>query len=266
MVFAIDDSEIGIEGRPHTILSTLGFEDTKATEVSLNQVKAQFGLASTDEVKWNGMKEIPRKQREQLSDELIRLMRNTVAMTTICEWRDKEASAALLVEQIADCVRERPDLIAKQSAIDLIFDERIVEDQDRLRLALKKLDYPMSEASIVSVDSKTSAAVQLADVYAGFTGRSAAVALGQMKNFNLKPREDYPMDEGIDLLTHICWSFRYSDWGYVPPPDPPDNFAFTGVWPFKHLDGFGLRIHSSVPASILNLIYEARIVYMGCLH
>jgi hypothetical protein len=58
MLFAIDDSEIEIENRPHTILAALGVHDATAVTSALAELKEQFGLMPEDEVKWNGMRPI----------------------------------------------------------------------------------------------------------------------------------------------------------------------------------------------------------------
>lgn len=62
MLFAIDDSEIEIEHRPHTILAALGVRDSSAVESALNKLKQQFGLTPADEVQWHGMRPIPQQK------------------------------------------------------------------------------------------------------------------------------------------------------------------------------------------------------------
>lgn len=74
MVFAIDDSEIQIEGRPHTILGAIGVRDPSTVESALNKLKAEFGLTPADEVKWNGMPPMPQQDREALSQDQRRYL------------------------------------------------------------------------------------------------------------------------------------------------------------------------------------------------
>jgi len=93
MLFAIDDSEIEIDGRPHTILAALGIRDLSAIESALITLKSQFGLVAADEVKWNGMKPMPQQDREALSDELMNLLHKSIPLITISEGRDKQLAA-----------------------------------------------------------------------------------------------------------------------------------------------------------------------------
>src|SRR4051812_45913282 len=100
MIFGIDDSEIVIDGRPHTILAALGVKDTTALESALTSLKQEFGLDPTDEVKWNGMKPMPKLQRERLSQDLMVILHDGVPLVIISEGRDKQIAAERLAVQI----------------------------------------------------------------------------------------------------------------------------------------------------------------------
>jgi hypothetical protein len=137
LLFAVDDSEVEIEGR------------TEAVGLEMNRLKSQFGLLPTDEIKWNGMKEIPRKRREELSDELISLLSNSVPLAVICEGRDKQNCAKRLMEQIADCFQDNPHLVTDQNSIQFIFDEGIIDDPKELQKLLSHcLSNVLNEVSI----------------------------------------------------------------------------------------------------------------------
>jgi hypothetical protein len=268
MLFAVDDSEVEIEGRVHTILSAVGFANPEAVGLEMNRLKSQFGLLPTDEIKWNGMKEIPRKRREELSEELISLLSDSIPLAVICEGRDKQNCAKHLMEQIADCFQDSPRLLTDQHTVQFLFDEGIITNPEELQQFLS--DHPnkvLNEGSISSIDSKLSPAVQLADVYAGFNRRTTTIALDIQNNPQIQIWDEGLSDEiSIDLLSYICISFRYAIWGSIPEPDPPDGFTFNGEWPFKHVGGYGLRIHSTVSRKIIEQIYKSRVVYMGCMH
>jgi Protein of unknown function (DUF3800) len=268
MLFAVDDSEIEIEGRPHTILSAVGFKNPEVVESELNQLKMQFGLLSTDEIKWNGMKEIPRKGREELSEELISLLSNSVPLAVICEGRDKQNCAQHLIEQIADCLRDNPHLVTSQHTIQFLFDEGIITYPQEFQRFLS--DHPnelLNQGSLSSIDSKLSPAVQLADVYAGFNRRATTIALDIQNNPQIQIWDNVLSDTvSFDLLSYICISFRYAIWGSVSQPDPPDDFTYGRSWPFKHVGGYGLRIHSTISTETVERIYKSRVVFMGCMH
>ena len=80
MLFAVDDSEIEIDGRPHIILAAIGVRDAVVVEAAVATLKEQFGLSPTDEIKWNGMKPIPQVKREAISQELLKFCK-TVSLS-----------------------------------------------------------------------------------------------------------------------------------------------------------------------------------------
>jgi len=263
MLFAIDESEIQIEERSHTILGAIGVQDLSALGSALNKLKREFGLTPVDEVKWNGMKPMPQQSREALSQELMTVLHESVPLVVISEGRNKQVAAERLAVQITDFAgRPRSPLAAEP--MELIFDEEILDDEPRYLHYLHSLaPSPVASASVASVHSHESAAIQLADVLAGFNRLATEIALGRA-NKNLLLREDQ-LDIKIDLLSYISLSLRWAMWGEVPPPPNPDNVTFDANWPFKHIGGYGLRIHSSVSAGTIEKIYDSRVVYMGCL-
>lgn len=261
MLFAIDDSEIQIEERPHTILAALGVQSLSVLEPALNTVKQQFGLLPTDEVKWNGMKSMPQLAREALSQELMTLLRQSVPLILISEGRNKQIAAEQVAVQIADFVGRPQSEVRVEGPVELTFDEGIVDDELRHSEHLQTLSpSPVASASVTSVCSHRSPAIQLADVLAGFNRLATDIALGRA-NKQLR----LPDDVNIDLLSYISLGLRWEMWGEVPPPPDPGNVIFDGNWPFKNVGGYGLRIHSSVSAKTIEKIYDSRAVYMGCL-
>lgn len=267
MLFAIDDSDIQIEQRPHTILAAIGVRDSSAVEPALDRLKAQFGLLPADEVKWNGMKPMPRQKREALSRELVALLHKSVALVVINEGRNKQAAAERLAVQIADCVRGARLLSSADPFVELAFDEGILDDERRYSQYLHTLaPSPVASGSVATHCSHESAAVQLADVLAGLNRLATDIALGRA-NKDLSVQDDVSGREiEIDLLSYISLGLRWAMWGSVPPPPDPDNVTFDRAWPFKQVGGYGLRIHSTISAETLEKIYGSRVVYIGCMH
>jgi hypothetical protein len=264
MLFAIDDSDVQIEDRSHTILAAIGTRDLAALESALDTLKLQFGLMSADEVKWNGMRPMPQHAREALSQELMTLLHRSVPLVVINEGRNKQIAAERIAVQIADFARRQRSLLTADEPIELTFDEGILDDESGYAQYLHTLDpSPVASASITIVRSHENAAIQLADVLAGFNRVATCIALGRA-NKNLLLR-DGQLDIKLDLLSYISLSLRWATWGEVPPPPNPDNVVFDANWPFKHVGGYGLRIHSTISARTIEKIYQTRVVYMGCL-
>jgi hypothetical protein len=264
MIFAVDDSEILIEERPHTILAALGVRDSAAVESALDALKLQFGLVPTDEVKWNGMKPMPQQCREALSQELMTPLHESVPLVVICEGRNKRVAAERLAVQITDFAGQPRSELAGRP-MELTFDEGILAGE------LEYLEYlqtltpsPVASASVGTAHSHESALIQLADVLAGFNRLATEIALGHAnKNLILRENES---DIKIDLLSYISLSLRWAMWGEVPPPPDPAKITLDASWPFKHVGGYGFRIHSSVSTATVERIYSSREVDMGCLH
>ena len=234
MVFAIDDSEIQIEGRPHTILGAIGVRDPSTVESALNKLKAEFGLTPADEVKWNGMPPMPQQDREALSQELMVLLHESFPLVVINEGRDKQVAAKRTAEQIAEFIGKHPYSMGSQQCVELIFDEGIIGDQRRYLQYLQTLSpSPVASATVRSVVSHQSGVIQLADVLAGFNRLATEIALGRV-NKQLIIRDDGPdYDVETTLLDYISSSLRWAMWGHVPPPPDPSNVTFDATWPFR---------------------------------
>jgi hypothetical protein len=149
----------------------------------------------------------------------------------------------------------------------MIFDEGIISDPSMYDNFLRtNFHPPLSNANFRSVKSHESTLIQLADVAAGFNRLVTDISLGR-PNKQIEVLDDGPgVPIKMDLRSYICLSQRWNIWGEVPPPPDPENVTFDGRWPFKYVGGHGLRIVSSVSADLVNQIYDARIVYMGCMH
>ncbi|SRR6266849_1080460 len=267
MLFAIDDSEIEIQGRPHAVLAAVGVHSPSKVETALNALKLQFGLTLADEVKWNGMKPMPKFVREALSQELMVQLQGSVPLVSISEGRNKQVAALRLATQIKDFLSTHPYSLEPNEKVELVFDNGILSDELAYCQFLQSLSpSPIASASFISVESHESAVIQLADVLAGFNRLATEIALGR-ENKQILVRDDALDDDiPIDLLSYISIALRWEMWGEVPPPPDPDKISFDGSWPFKHVGGFGLRIHSTVSCESIEKIYSSRVVYMGCMH
>lgn len=266
LVIGVDDSEIMLDGKPHTLLAAILIQDVAAVERALAALKDQFRIPRDEEIKWNGMKTaLDKRQREELSQELLALLGNAVTLVTICEGRNRQSTAEHLVIQIADYLET--DGVTQGSAAELILDEGIIDDPEHYRQFLAKSGRaPLENLAFQSVRSHDNVPIQLADIVAGFNARSTDIAAGR-ENKRINVWDDgFEEEIEIDLLTYIVISLRWSMWGEVPPHRDPENPAQDGTWPFKHVGGHGLRIHSSLPSELVEQIYSSRIAYMGCLH
>lgn len=266
MEFAFDDSQITIGDIPHTIIAGIGVHDPIAMSHALAKLKLQFGLSSEEEVKWNGMK-LEQREREALSQELLVLLNEGASVVTIREGLDRQVAAQDMTYQLADYFASHQYQLERSPGLSMVFDEGIISDRGRYDRFLRgSFSSPVSEATFESVESHTNALVQLADVLAGFNRLLTEISLGR------PDKELEIMDDGLgmpikmNLHGYICLSQRWNVWGEVPPPPDPQNVAFDGRWPFKHVGGHGLRINSSIPAHLVKQIYDSRIVYMGCMH
>jgi hypothetical protein len=165
VVFGIDDSEIEIEGRLHILLAAVGVRMVQPLESALAKLKGEFGLGASDEVKWNGMRPLPQKVREDLSQELMILLRESVPLVTINEGRNKQAAAVRSVEQIAEFIRRQPYSVTAGDTVEFLFDEAIIDDPAEFNRHLQTLSpSPVASAAVTSVQSHQNAVVQLADV------------------------------------------------------------------------------------------------------
>jgi hypothetical protein len=266
LVFAFDDSEIVIEGIPHTIMAGIGANDPQAIDRALVQLKSELGMSPSEEVKWNGMN-LDQKDREALSQELLSLLNEATTLVTITEGVNRQIAAEYITRQLADYLASHPYRLEGNPSVTMIFDEGIVSDPSTYDNFLKtNLPSPLSNASFSSVKSHTSTLIQLADVAAGFNRLVTDMCLGR-QNKQIEVLDDAvgaPIK--MDLRSYICLSQRWNIWGEVPPPPDPENVTFDGRWPFKYVGGHGLRIVSSISPDLVNKIYDSRIVYMGCMH
>jgi len=267
VLFGIDDSEIEIEGRAHTLLAAMGVRVPQQLESALARLKLDFGLKASDEVKWNGMPPMPQKVREELSEELMILLQESVPLVIITEGRDKTLAAKASARQIADFMAISSYLHSDEERVELIFDEAIVDEATEFKRYLGTLSpSPIASAEVKSVHSHEHAVIQLADILAGFNRLATEIVLGRVNKEILVWDEGFGSDVPIDLLSYVSLALRWAMWGEVPPPPDPDNVTFDGTWPFKQVGGCGLRIHSSISPRTVEMIYESRRVYMGCLH
>jgi hypothetical protein len=266
LIFGIDDSEIGIEGRPHTLLAAMGVRDPEKLESALVTLKNDFGLRASEEVKWNGMPALPQKTREELSRELMILLHDSVPLVVINEGRDKNQAAQASARQIADFLAICSSL-APGETIHLLFDESIIDDQIEFKRYLRTLSPSgIAAAGVESVHSHEHAVIQIADVLAGFSRLATEIALGREDKQITVWDDGFGSDIPTSLLTYISQGLRWATWGEVPPPPDPNDVKFDATWPFKTVGGFGLRIHSSISPQTVEVIYKSRTVYMGCLH
>ena len=266
LVFAFDDSEIVIEGLPHTIIAGIGANDPKAIDRALSHLKSQFGMSPSDEVKWNGMN-LDQRDRDALSQELLSLLNEATTLVTISEGVDRQIAAEHTTHQLADYLVSHPYRLEGNPSMQMIFDEGIISDLISYESFLKiNFSPPLSNSSLSSVRSHESSLIQLADVDAGFNRLVTDICLGH-PNKQIEVLNDGPgAPIKMDLRSYICLSQRWNTWGEVPPPPDPENVTFDGRWPFKYAGGHGLRIVSSISPDLVRKIYDSRIVYMGCMH
>jgi len=266
VIFGIDDSEIDIEGRPHTLLAAIGVRNPKTLESALAMLKRDFGLKASQEVKWNGMPPLPQKAREELSQELMVLLHDSVPLVVIREGRDKNHAAQVSARQIGDFLAACSSL-ANDETIHLLFDESIIGDPIKFQRYLRTLPpSPVTSATVESVHSHEHAVIQIADALAGFSRLATEIALGREDKQITIWDHGFASDIPTSLLTYVSQALRWATWGEVPPPPDPNDVKFDATWPFKSVGGFGLRIHSSISPQVVEAIYESRRVYMGCLH
>ena len=155
MIFGIDDSEIEIEGRPHTLLAAMGVRNPERLESALAILKRDFGLKACDEVKWNGMPSLPKKAREELSQELMVLLHDSAPLVVITEGRDKNQAAQASARQIADFLAACSSL-ARDEPVDLLFDESIIDNPIEFRRYLRTLSPSPITMATVRVCTRTS--------------------------------------------------------------------------------------------------------------
>jgi len=210
------------------------------------------------------------KAREELSQELMVLLHDSVPLVAITEGRDKNQAAQESARQIADFLAASSSS-ASHETIHLLFDESIIDDPIEFTRHLRTLaPSPISVAEVESVHSHEHALIQIADVLAGFSHLATEIALGREDKQITIWDDGFSSDIPTTLLGYISQGLRWATWGEVPPqvPPPPDpnDIQFDATWPFKSVGGFGLRIHSSISLRSVEAIYESRRVYLGCFY
>jgi len=244
----------------------MGVHKSETLESALAMLKHDFGLKASDEVKWNGMPPLPQKAREELSQELMVLLHDSVPLVVISEGCDKNRAAQASARQIADYFAACPSL-AGHEALDLLFDESIIDEPIEFKQYLRALSPSrIATAEVKSVHSHEHAVIQIADVLAGFSRLATEIAFGREDKQIAIWDDGFGSDIPTSLLTYISQGLRWATWGEVPSPPDPNDVKFDATWPFKSIGGFGLRIHSSISPRSVEAIYESRRVYMGCLH
>lgn len=271
MLFAVDDSEIVIESRLHTILAGVGFERPDETKAQIRAIKAQFGLRSHEEIKWNGTRLESQQQREAMSEELLGVLSHLKFVVTVSEGTDRQVALEYLTIQVDDFLQYRSTYSAEPAALRLTCDNGIIQNSSAYEKFLKGTKRPrLAVLDFESVTSDSDELVQCADICAGFSRLLIDLALDRPnRRLILLEKFDDSSPNAVDLdLRHlVLFSLRYSMWGEVPPPRDVNNIQFDGTYPFLHTAGKGLRIHSTVREEVISKIYQdAGVVYFGCLH
>ena len=271
MIVAVDDSEIVIEDRPHTILAGVIFEQPDETKLQIQTIKARFGLRSDEEIKWNGARLENQQQREAMSEDLLGVLSRLKYLATVSEGANRQKALEHLTIQLDDFLQERSKYNPEPTAIGLACDNGIIQSPtayERFLRQSKSSRFALMDFE--SVNSQSSELIQCADICAGFTRLLVDLALGRPNRrlVLLEKLGDGSTNEVASDLRHlVLFSLRYSMWGDVPPPPDPQNIKLDGTYPFLHAAGRGLRIHSTASGQIISKIYEnAGIVYFGCLH
>lgn len=272
MIVAVDDSEIAIGGRPHTILAGVIFEGPSETRAKIRAIKRRFGLRDDEEIKWNATRIENQEDREAMSSELLRVLSRVKYIATIMEGTNRQEALERLSIQLDDFLQNRSTFAPEPEELQLVIDEGIIQDPPAFKRFLSESGRPRLVESLkfASVSSHAEELIQCADICAGFTRLLVDLALGRPNRrlVLLEKFDDgssHPVD--LDLRHLVLFSLRYSMWGEVPPPPDPDNIRFDGTYPFLHAAGRGLRIHSTIDEKVITQIYHhAGIVYFGCLH
>lgn len=271
MFVAVDDSEIMIEGRPHTILAGLILEVPDQTKAQIQMIKAHFGLRSNEEIKWNGTPLESQQQREAMSEELLGVLSRLKYLVTVSEGTNRQVALEHLAIQLDDFLQDRSKYALEPAAVRLICDNGIIQNPSAYERFLKQAKRStLASMEFESVSSESDELIQCADICAGFSRLLIDLALGR-PNRRLVLLETF--DDGsthavdLDLRHLVLFSLRYSMWGEVSPPRDPNNIRVDGTYPFLRAAGRGLRIHSTVSEKVISQIYyDAGVVYFGCLH
>lgn len=258
LLWAVDDSELMIEGKPHTLLGAVSFHRPWAVLQGMHDLRRYLKLPDDFEFKWNSKIDSP-EARKVVSDTFLRILSPSVGVLTVAEGRDHQKAAELLARQIVDF--QEPNMVPM-----VLMDTGILKKPVAFRQFLNRSsDEQLRFLQFATVNSSLNDLVQCADLFAGFLALKVKLAVAMVKDPTITD------DEGeLPLSSVIEFSLRYVIWGArdeVPfnwdaeTESPPPEF-----W-MKRSKGLGLRIHSSVSEHVLEKIYlEAGSFYMGCLH
>jgi hypothetical protein len=138
MIFAVDDSEIEIEGRLHTILAAVCFERPDETRTQIRNIKARFGMRNEEEIKWNGTELESQQQREAMSEELLGILSQSKFFVTVCEGVDRQLALEHLAIQLDDFLQARSKYADESSTVQLICDNGIIKNGSEFDRYLKQ--------------------------------------------------------------------------------------------------------------------------------
>ncbi len=254
ILIGVDDSEITLENKFHTILGGVILESADRLENQIRVVKEKHGVPD-EELKWSGFSNLTPKQKKQLGQDILPLINTLTGFIVIVEGRDKASAAQKICEQINDLLKPQKHAL-------IHFDQQIIDENglcEMLKLSIKRDD-------IKVVDSKNSIAVQCADFFIGYQKIRIENDLG-LKNIPPVCMENDEMDFGFYMFAQT----RYSLWGEVPGEFSNEDAMFEAMdkfeYPIKKTRDKGLRIFSSITKELQNKIYEeCGSFWMGCIH
>ena len=254
IIIGVDDSEITLEYKFHTILGGVILESADTLENEIMLIKEKHGVPD-EELKWSGFSQLTPEQKKALGQDILPLMNNFTGFIVIVEGRDKVLAAKKVCEQITD-------LLEIQKHTSIHFDQQITDEKrlfEMLQLSVKNED-------IKVIDSKNSIAVQCADFFIGYQKIRIENDLG-LRSVPPINMEDGEMDFGFYMFAQT----RYSLWGEVPGGFSNEEAMFAAMdkyeYPIKKTRDKGLRIFSSITKELQDRIYEkCGSFWMGCIH
>lgn len=257
VVFAVDDTEISIQGRPHTVLAGLVFLDPDRAVQAVVDLKQHYKISG--ELKWSGMDELDADAKKVVGRDILSIVQLNIGVIVICEGRDKPKCAELLLIRLSEYLSDHA------GHVDIVFDDGILPNRISPNV-MQLLTAGQRTVSIGSVNSAENELVQLADVYAGFHKIAADIALG--RNAPVVELENY---EEMTLGEYVYFKLRYSLWDKIDGDFASEDEMFKAMdelrYPFKCARGMGLTIHSTVPDALVDRLYDALgRHWMGCIH
>jgi Protein of unknown function (DUF3800) len=249
-IIGVDDSEITLENKFHTILGGVILESADKLEKQISIIKDKHGVPD-QELKWSGFSQLTPEQKKALGQDILPLLNTLTGFIVIVEGRDKALAAKKVCEQITDLLK-----IQKHTRIH--FDQQIIDEKrlcEMLKLSVKNED-------IKVIDSKNSIAVQCADFFIGYQKIRIENDLG-LRSVPPVNMEDGEMDFGFYMFAQTC----YSLWGEVPGEFSNEEAMDKYEYPIKETRDKGLRIFSSIPKELQDRIYEkCGSFWIGCIH